>query len=463
VIPQRRAVWKTTQFRQQCGKCDNSPISNSAGSNPIGSATNETNPIGSNPAGSNPIEDPHQIAHTIHPVQMHPAQMAAAGKHSARLWYLPSLEVKICKNAKVSSPFTPASDSFHCRAMLFRSRSPLRLGLAGGGTDVSPYCDNFGGCVLNVTIDLHAHCTIEPRSDGIVRFRAADRNECFEAPAAPMFDADISKPLALHKAVHNRVAREFPALAGPSHLACNVTTYSDAPAGSGLGTSSTLTVAMLGAYKEWLKLPLGEYELARTAYEIERFELGLAGGRQDQYASAFGGVNFMEFSAGERVIVNPLRIHADVLNELQACVLLYHNGTSRESAKIIAEQIGNVQCGSMDSIEAMHELKRDAVAMKEQLLRGNIPAMARVLARSWESKKRMASSISNTDIDAVMEAALAAGASAGKVSGAGGGGYIFFMIDPLQREEVSRALSVFPGWVQPCQFSLTGVQTWTTR
>lgn len=343
-------------------------------------------------------------------------------------------------------------------SFLYRSRAPLRLGLAGGGTDVSPYSDEFGGCVLNTTINLYAYCTLRPADDGRVSFSATDRDEQFAAGAAPAFALDGC--LQLHKAVYNRMVRDYN---GGRPLPCDLVTYSDAPAGSGLGTSSTMVVAMLAAFKEWLNLPLGEYEIAHLAFEIERLELGLAGGKQDQYAAAFGGFNFMEFHAGDRVIVNPLRIRSAIINELQCSMLLYFTGVSRDSASIISEQIRNVTDKRTDSVEAMHRMKADAGRMKEHLLKGELASLAHVLGRSWEAKKRMATVISNPSIDAVFEAALAAGAISGKVSGAGGGGFIMFMIDPAKRENIVRVMRRFAGSVQQFQFTDRGVESWSPR
>jgi len=342
--------------------------------------------------------------------------------------------------------------------MLYRSRAPLRLGLAGGGTDVAPYSDQFGGCVLNATINLYSYCTIAPADDGEVSFHAPDRREEFSAPAIAQFP--LNGKLLLHKAVYNRIVRDFNE---GQPLPCRITTYSDSPAGSGLGTSSTMVVAILGAFTEWLKLPLGDYEIAHLAFEIERLELGLAGGKQDQYAAAFGGFNFMEFRSGDRVIVNPLRIRPSTLNELQSSLMLHYTGVSRDSAQIISDQIRNVTDKAVDSVNAMHSVRADALEMKDHLLRGDLPAFAQVLGRSWEAKKRTSSVISNPQIDAVFEAAMRAGALSGKVSGAGGGGFIMFMIDPCRREDVAQALGSFAGGVQRFQFTSCGIETWTIR
>lgn len=339
--------------------------------------------------------------------------------------------------------------------MLVRSKAPLRLGLAGGGSDVAPYCDLYGGAVLNATINLSSYCTIEPLNNGEVLFQAHDRQETFSAPVAQQFDYDGL--LDLHKGVYNRVVRDFN---DGEPLSVRVTTHSDAPAGSGLGSSSTMVVAILTAYAEWLRLPLGEYDVAHLAFEIEREDIGLRGGAQDQYAATFGGVNFMEFHEQNRVIVNPLRVKKWILSELEASTVLYYTGVSRSSDRIIAQQIKSFKSGGGKSVEAVHQLKRDASAMKEALLRGNIRSFGEILGRSWESKRNLADQISNPEIEEVMAAAIAAGAWAGKVSGAGGGGFIVFIVDPVERVQLIRALNDLDGTVVPFQFEAHGASAW---
>lgn len=341
-------------------------------------------------------------------------------------------------------------------SMVVRSRAPLRLGLAGGGTDVSPFSEVHGGNVLNATIDLYAQAILEPRTDGKVVFVAADRDERVELPATSVLADD--EPLRLHKGIYSRIVRQFN---GGRPLSLTLTTFADAPAGSGLGTSSTMVVCIVQAYAEWLRLGLGEYEIAHLAYEIERIELGLAGGKQDQYAAAFGGFNFIEFGASENVLVNPLRVKETTLNELEACTVLYYTGQSRESASIIQQQIDNTKQGNVPSIDAMLELKRDAFAMKEAILRGDLRSYAAVLGRSWQSKKLMASSISNADIDRVYDCAMAAGALAGKISGAGGGGFMMFFVPATQRMDLLRELSKHGGEVMNFHFTHNGVQSWS--
>jgi D-glycero-alpha-D-manno-heptose-7-phosphate kinase len=341
--------------------------------------------------------------------------------------------------------------------MLIRSRAPLRLGLAGGGTDVSPYCDQFGGAILNSTIDYYAYAALEPLDTGMVEFVSADLHENASYRAEPVLPSDGH--LDLLKAVYNHVVRRFN---DGKPLSLRMSTRVDVPAGSGLGSSSTLVVAMLAAYVEWMNLPLGDYELAHTAFVIEREEAGLEGGKQDQYAAAFGGFNFMEFGQNSRVLVNPLRVKDWVISELEASLLLYFTGKSRSSADIIQEQSRNVRDKNKRAVEAMHSIKEEAFQMKECLLRGNFPRLHEVLRSSWDSKKRMASKISNDHIERLYACALKAGAHCAKISGAGGGGFMMFLTDPIFKDEVAAALSASDdgGTVYRCHFTGVGVQAW---
>ncbi|GGZ70916.1 dehydrogenase [Lysobacter xinjiangensis] len=339
--------------------------------------------------------------------------------------------------------------------MIVRARAPLRLGLAGGGTDVSPYCDQYGGFVMNAAIDRFAYATVDEAPGGAAEFVSLDNDvRCCWSPEG----LDKAPPsLRLLVGVYARICMQF--LDG-RHPPIRIRTYSDAPPGSGLGSSSTLVVALVAALCEFFALPLGEYEIAHLAYSIEREDLALAGGKQDQYAAAFGGVNFMEFHAGDRVIVNPLRIKDWVLAELEASLVLYFTGVSRESARIIDEQVRNAASGAHDSVSAMHQLKFEAVQMKEALLKGDLDAFARTLQKGWEAKKRMASSVSNPVIDAVEAVAVTHGARATKVSGAGGGGFMMFVCDPTDRVRLSRALQHQGGQVMDFHFNPQGAVAW---
>jgi len=339
--------------------------------------------------------------------------------------------------------------------MIVRSRAPLRLGLAGGGTDVSPYCDAHGGAVLNVTIDMYAYTIIEPTDDGRVTFLAPDIDAAYEAPAEDAME--IGYPLILHRAVYRRIVTDFNS---GRPLSCRITTFCDAPPGSGLGTSSTMVVSLVKAFVEWLNLPLGEYEIAHLAFEIERIDAGLSGGRQDQYAATFGGVNFIEFQAADRVIVNPLRVKNWIISEVETSLVLFNSGVSRASASIIEEQTANLTAGTGTTLEAMHDIKADAFGMKDSLLRGDLDTFAALMRKSWDAKKRLAHSVSNASIDHVHQAAMDAGARAGKVSGAGGGGFLTFLVAPTRRVAVMRALARESGQVMTCHFTRHGTEGW---
>ncbi len=339
--------------------------------------------------------------------------------------------------------------------MIYRSKAPLRIGLAGGGTDVAPYCDRYGGAILNATLSLYAYASIEPLSNGKIEFVAIDRGEQTNHEIAPVLP--VTGTLDLATGAYNRVVKEW----GPLPSGFRLTTSVDAPAGSGLGTSSTLMVAILGAFAEWLRLPLGEYDLAHLAYRTEREDLQMAGGKQDQYAATFGGVNFMEFYADDRVIVNPLRIRPQTLHELSHNLLLYFTATSRKSADIIAVQSQNIVENNQQSIEAMHALKEQAQMMKEALLKGKVDDIGPILDYGFRYKKQMANGISNSAMDEVYEKVLAAGATGGKISGAGGGGFMMFYCPANTQQAVKGALADLPGTFRQYDFVEHGQVSWT--
>lgn len=341
--------------------------------------------------------------------------------------------------------------------MVIRSRAPLRLGLAGGGTDVSPYCDEFGGAILNVTIGHYAYASIEPSGSGCVEFNSSDQNLQVVYDSSQELQADGR--LDLLKSAHKHAVKHFN---GGGPLSLRLTTRVDVPSGSGLGGSSTLVVAVLKAYSEWLNHPLDDYELAHAAYAIERQDAGLLGGRQDHYAAAFGGFNFMEFGRNGSVLVNPLRIRDSVSSELEASALLFYSGESRLSGEIIAEQSRNVQSGNRQAIEAMHQIKQESLRMKEALLRGDFKLLHDVLRSSWEAKKRMASQIVNDRIELLYAKALEAGAYCARISGAGGGGFMIFLADPMRKDHVAEALQLCEnsGVVYGCHFTHDGARAW---
>ena len=338
-----------------------------------------------------------------------------------------------------------------------RARAPLRLGLAGGGTDLSPYCDEYGGAVLNSTVDRYAYAFIEPSPDGQLRFAARDLG--LEESVAPDAAALGAARLAIHAGVYRRMLGQF---AGGAMPPLQITTYVDAPAGSGLGSSSALVVALVEAFRTWLALPLGLYDVAHLAFEIERIDLALAGGKQDQYAAAFGGANFIEFLPHDRVIVNPLRVPRGFINELETSLVTCFSGVSRQSARIIQEQQRRMENHGADAIAGLHQLKADAIEMKQALLRGEIRHMAEILNRSWAAKKRTADGVSSDTIDTLHATALAHGALAGKVSGAGGGGFVMFIVPPQRRVALIRSLNDAGAVASAVHFTQEGAESWET-
>lgn len=339
--------------------------------------------------------------------------------------------------------------------MIFRSKAPLRIGLAGGGTDVSPYSDLYGGAILNATISLSAYASIEPLDEPRIIVQALDRNE--QQKHELNNSLPIDGTLDLLKGVYNRVNQQFNMPLSGFRLS----TFVDAPAGSGLGTSSTLVVAILGAFVEMLKLPLGDYDIAHLAYEIERNDLALAGGRQDQYAATFGGVNFMEFYDNDKVIVNPLRIRSHYMHELENNLVLYFTATSRESATIIKEQVKNVNSKNEKSIDAMHQLKEQAKMMKEALLKGKLDEFGEILDFGFQQKRKMAANISNSAIEEIYNAAKKAGATGGKISGAGGGGFMIFYCPGNTSYTVKNELKKFGGDIKNYSFTKYGLSSWS--
>lgn len=339
--------------------------------------------------------------------------------------------------------------------MIYRSKAPLRIGLAGGGTDVSPYSDLYGGAILNATVSLFAYANIEITEGDEVHFESIDyKSKQVIRKGSPV---EFNGILDLHKGVYDRIRKQFAGMPAGFKLS----TFVDAPAGSGLGTSSTLVVAIVGAFTEMLKLPLGEYDIAHLAYEIERKDLKMAGGKQDQYAATFGGVNYMEFFGEDKVIVNPLRVKQQYLFELENNLLLYYTATSRESAKIITRQSQNVLDKKSASIEAMHQLKQQSQRMKEAILKGKLNEIGEILDFGFQQKRRMAEGISNDRMEEIYLAAKSAGATGGKISGAGGGGFMIFYCPGNTKFEVMAKLHEFGGHCKTYQFVDHGLTTWT--
>lgn len=336
--------------------------------------------------------------------------------------------------------------------MIIRSQTPLRLGLAGGGTDINLYSDKYTGYVLNATISLYIHCTLVPRDDEKIIFNSADNGICVEYKSA--FDLKNDGKLDLYKLIYNRLIKDY--IKKP--LSFSLHTYSDVPSGSGLGGSSTLVVGIIKAFVEWFNLPLGEYDIAKLAYEIEREDMGIVGGAQDQYAATFGGFNFMEFYKNKRVIVNPLRIKNWIASELEARTLLYFTNITREAKDIEEHKKGKL--GDENSLNAMHAIKQDALDMKEALFRADFDKIANILGKSWKSKKIISEIVSNDELERIYHLAMENGAYSGKTSGAGAGGFMFFMVDPTKKYRLKQILNNEQGYVQEFYFTKEGAKSW---
>jgi D-glycero-alpha-D-manno-heptose-7-phosphate kinase len=331
-----------------------------------------------------------------------------------------------------------------------RARAPLRISLCGGGTDVSPYPEEHGGMVLSATINQYAYASLRPRRDSKLTLASLDYDVVarYDHPRRLKLDGNLD--------LIKSVVRAFKVRRG-----ADLWVHSDAPPGSGLGSSSTLVVALIGVMSEWLGRPLSGYDVAERAYRIERVELGLAGGRQDQYAAAFGGFNFIEFHR-DATIVNPLRIRPDVLNELEYRLLLCYMGQTRRSERIIERQTAAYRAGSAPVVEALHRLKAETLEMKKALLLGRVDALGELLHDAWEAKKRLDEDISNSHVDRLYRLARREGAIGGKMPGAGGGGYFLLLTRFDRKHRVAAALEKHGGQVVPFQFERRGLVTWSS-
>ena len=331
--------------------------------------------------------------------------------------------------------------------MVIRGRAPLRVSFGGGGTDVEPFCVNQGGAIIGSTINKYAYCSIVPRDDEeiIVHFLDFDMTVKYNTRENYVYDGKLDLVKAALKGMDIRQG-------------CEVYLQCDAPPGSGLGTSSTVMVAMLAAMARWKGVEMDAYRLADLAYEVEREDLKIAGGYQDQYAATFGGFNFIEFHGRNNVVVNPLRIKKDIIHELQYNLLLCYTGNIHISANIIKDQVQNYE--KKDGFEAMCEVKALAYAMKDELLKGNLHSFGKLLNYGWESKKRMSSKITNPQVDALYNEAMAAGALGGKLLGAGGGGYLLMYCPYNLRHKVAARLEAAGGQLTEWCFELRGAQSW---
>jgi D-glycero-alpha-D-manno-heptose-7-phosphate kinase len=338
---------------------------------------------------------------------------------------------------------------------LIRAKAPLRIAFAGGGTDVAPFPEREGGLVLNATINRYAWGTLRPRRDDQIGVESVDFGvqTKFGSEDPLHFDGNLDLVKAAIKRLGGRDADSDE----PSGF--DLFLHSNAPPGSGLGGSSTLMVALIGLLKDFRGIPLTDYEIADLAYQVERVDLGLKGGLQDQYAATFGGFNFLELT-GDRVIVNPLRVPDDVVMELENNLLLAFTGHTRQGDQIIEDQTSRFEKSDLDAMDGLRIQKRLAVEMKDALLQRQVHEFGQLLDEAWQAKKQMSDRISSPHIDELYEAAMKVGALGGKVTGAGGGGFMMFYCRYDRKHRVADRLTELGAEVAEFAFEPRGLRTW---
>ena len=314
------------------------------------------------------------------------------------------------------------------RKVIVRARAPLRISFGGGGTDVPPYPQRYGGLVLSATIDRYAYCSVQSAQRGY-HFHSADLE--LEEIYTDLANLQYGGKLDLAKAVVKALAPQNP-------KKFSLSLFTEAPPGSGLGSSSSLMVAIIRGVSDFLDLKIPRYPLAELAYKLERVVLGIKGGYQDQYAATFGGFNFIEF--GDKVTVNPLKLSQEILHELHANLLLVNTGEGRLSSNILSRQIASYEREDHAVMQSLSEIKRIGMEMKSALVRGDLGDFGHLISQEWEQKKQLDEKISTKTIEALYLGALRNGAQGGKVLGAGGGGHMMFVVPLSKRRDVNKFL-----------------------
>jgi D-glycero-alpha-D-manno-heptose-7-phosphate kinase len=333
-----------------------------------------------------------------------------------------------------------------------RATAPLRISFVGGGTDFPHYYERHGGAVVSATIDHCAHVDVTVRDDLQVTIRSLDLGHLVEYPLeeGPVYDGLMDLP----KAAIDRIGT-------PAGI--DVDIASDAPPGSGLGGSSALVTACVGALAALDDRPMSRTDVAHVAYAIEREDLGIAGGWQDQYAAAFGGFNLLEFGA-DGVRVSPLALDETAIAELRSHLLLCYTGHVRTDLGLIDTQIRMYAEGREETIVGMKQLHEMAYEMRDAIEAVDVQALGGLLREAYESKKRMNPRIAEgTPIEALLEVARSAGAAGGKICGAGGGGYLLLACEPSRRSAVGEAMRANGGRITDFAFRAHGVQAVTAH
>lgn len=331
-----------------------------------------------------------------------------------------------------------------------RARSPVRISFGGGGSDLTHYFAGKTGAVINTTISLYSHATMRVRQDKKIVIHSRDLGQSIEADSLGELlqqDGRFGLIQALLKAIHPEFGFEL-------YL------YSDFPMNSGLGGSAVVSASILGCFNQFRQDKWDLHELAELAFQAERLYLGVAGGWQDQYATVFGGSNFMEFSMDQN-IVHPLRIHSDITLELEESLVLCDTGIPHESGEIHQDQHQHMK---KTEVEQMVRSNVDLTyRMRNHLLRGRLLQFGQSMHEAWELKRQFSSKISNECLDRIYTNALANGAIGGKLLGAGGGGFFLFYAPPFQRHMLTEHLESEGLRVQPFRFEQDGLRAWSAR
>jgi D-glycero-alpha-D-manno-heptose-7-phosphate kinase len=310
-------------------------------------------------------------------------------------------------------------------------RSPVRISFGGGGTDLPAYYEQFDGAVLNTAINKYFYTILGRRSDECIQIISSDLRVCESwhgLSAVEIEGSGLEIPVAALK----YLGRE---------MYVDLFLASEIPPGTGLGSSASVCVNVLKTLTSYLQMPLSKQDLAETAFHIARNVLQRHVGKQDEYAAAFGGMNFIEFLADGNTRVQAVDLRPATITELQNNLLLFFTGASHHSWGILAEQEQSTRANSRKPIEALHEIKELAYRMREALKTGDLRSFAFLLHESWLSKRQVSANVSNSRIDALYDLALENGALGGKITGAGGGGFLLLYCEPPRQQDVRRALA----------------------
>jgi len=332
--------------------------------------------------------------------------------------------------------------------MLIRGKAPLRVSFSGGGSDVSPYSDEYGGCVLSTTIGMYIYGALEVRKDKQVEIFSLDYDELVKYE----LNSEIKKgdKLEFLRAVIRH-------LKPPSGI--NLYLHSDAPPGTGLGSSGAISVLIVGLVNRAFNLMLTKYQIARLAYEVEHDDLKRAVGRQDHYAAAFGGMNFMEFGRNGTVVY-PLRIEPWILEELSYHIQLFYTRKKHNSSDIVAKQVDYYKNRRKETLGALAEMKEIASQMQTMLVQGKLKRFAELLHEAWLAKQRMNPGTVTPYLAELYEIARKNGTIGGKITGAGGGGFFLFFTPFTKKGQVSEAMIKMGAQSVPFVLDFKGLQTW---